>query len=205
MTFFIFVDDDARCPALLCVYHTHCHMYVTHFVKCMSYTLSLTLSRTCHTHCHTHSHVHFTHFVTLFDDSTLQTGGETPHNAKHDMTLGRLRWVGSLKSHVSFAKEPYKKDYVLQKRPVIWRSLLIVAIPYSFQICRWWCVMSHTHTHTHTHTHILSCAYRTHWGTHTHDISVRCHVCAQMCEFFFIDFLFISVSVLEHAHMKCVC
>jgi len=26
---------------------------------------------------------------------------------------------------VSFAKEPYKRDYILQKRPIIWRSLLI--------------------------------------------------------------------------------
>ena len=26
---------------------------------------------------------------------------------------------------VSFAKEPYKRDYILQKRPIILRSLLI--------------------------------------------------------------------------------
>jgi len=31
------------------------------------------------------------------------------------------------KSWVSFAKEPYKRDYTLQKRPDILRSLLIVA------------------------------------------------------------------------------
>jgi len=31
---------------------------------------------------------------------------------------------------VSFAKEPYKRDYILQKRPTIWRSLLTVATPY---------------------------------------------------------------------------
>ena len=30
------------------------------------------------------------------------------------------------------AKEPYKRDYILQKRPIILRSLLIVATPYSF-------------------------------------------------------------------------
>jgi len=35
--------------------------------------------------------------------------------------------VSSLKLYVSFAKEPYKRDYILQKRPVILRSLLIVA------------------------------------------------------------------------------
>jgi len=30
-----------------------------------------------------------------------------------------------VKSQVSFAKEPYKRDYILQKRPIIWRSLLM--------------------------------------------------------------------------------
>jgi len=44
--------------------------------------------------------------------------------------MGWLRLVGSLKLWVSFAKEPYKRDYILQKRPVILRSLLIVATPY---------------------------------------------------------------------------
>jgi len=45
----------------------------------------------------------------------------------HDM--GWLRFVGSLKLQVSFAKEPYKRDDILQKRPIILRSLLIVATP----------------------------------------------------------------------------
>jgi len=39
----------------------------------------------------------------------------------------RLRFVGSLNLHVSFAKEPFKRDYILQKRPMILRSLLSVA------------------------------------------------------------------------------
>jgi len=38
--------------------------------------------------------------------------------------------VGSLKIYVSFAKEPFGRDYILQKRPMILRSLLIVATPY---------------------------------------------------------------------------
>jgi len=41
-----------------------------------------------------------------------------------------LQLVGSLKLQVSFAKEPYKKDDILQKRPMILRSLLIEATPY---------------------------------------------------------------------------
>jgi len=44
-------------------------------------------------------------------------------------SLGLLRVVGSIKLQLSFAKEPYKRDYILQKRPVILRSLLIVATP----------------------------------------------------------------------------
>ena len=44
-------------------------------------------------------------------------------------TMGWLRLVGSLKLKVSFAKEPFQRDYILQKRPMIWRSLPIVATP----------------------------------------------------------------------------
>ena len=40
-----------------------------------------------------------------------------------------LRLVGSLKLQASFAKEPYKTDDILQKRPIILRSLLIEATP----------------------------------------------------------------------------
>ena len=47
------------------------------------------------------------------------------------LAMGWLRIVGSFKLLVSFAKEPYKRDDILQKRHVIWRSLLIVATPYT--------------------------------------------------------------------------
>ena len=46
------------------------------------------------------------------------------------VTMGWLRLVGCLKLQVSLAKEPYKRDDILQKRPIILRSLLIVATPY---------------------------------------------------------------------------
>ena len=48
-----------------------------------------------------------------------------------ETTMGWLRLVGALKVQVSFAKEPYKRDDILQKRPIILRRLLIVATPYS--------------------------------------------------------------------------
>jgi len=43
--------------------------------------------------------------------------------------MGWLQLVGSLKLQVTFAKEPYKRDYILQKRLMMLRSLLIVATP----------------------------------------------------------------------------
>jgi len=45
-------------------------------------------------------------------------------------SMGWLQLVGSLKIQVSFAKEPYKKNCILPKRPIILRSLLIVANTY---------------------------------------------------------------------------
>jgi len=50
-------------------------------------------------------------------------------------TMGWLRLVGSIELYVSFAKSPVKKtifceDYILRKRPIILRSLPIVATPY---------------------------------------------------------------------------
>jgi len=44
-----------------------------------------------------------------------------------------LLWgsVGKLQAQVSFSKEPYKKDDILQTRTISLRSLLIVANPYS--------------------------------------------------------------------------
>jgi len=53
-----------------------------------------------------------------------------------DMHMGWLWWVDPLKLQVSFAKEPYKRDDILQKRPVISRSQLIVATPYPFVLRR---------------------------------------------------------------------
>jgi len=50
--------------------------------------------------------------------------------------MGWLRLVGSLKLQVSFAKEPYKRDDILQKRPIILRNLLILATPNPLDSCR---------------------------------------------------------------------
>jgi len=47
----------------------------------------------------------------------------------HHNAMGWLQLVGSLKLQVSFAKEPYKRDDILQKRPIFLRSLPIVVTP----------------------------------------------------------------------------
>jgi len=52
------------------------------------------------------------------------------HKRHASFYMGWLRLVGSFKMLVSFAKEPYQRGYILQKRPIILRSLLIVATPY---------------------------------------------------------------------------
>ena len=48
------------------------------------------------------------------------------------LCIGLLQVVGCLKFQVSCAKEPYKRDCILQKRPMILRSLPIVATPYIY-------------------------------------------------------------------------
>ena len=58
-------------------------------------------------------------------------GPQSQHTPNLKADMGWLRLVGSLKSYVSFAKEPYKRDDTLQKRPIILRSLLTVATPYT--------------------------------------------------------------------------
>jgi len=56
----------------------------------------------------------------------------TPYHIKTEAhaNMGWLRLVGSLKIQVSFAKEPYKRYDILQKRPMILSILLIIATPY---------------------------------------------------------------------------
>ena len=49
-------------------------------------------------------------------------------------TMGWLMLVASIKLQVSFAKEPHKRDAILQKRPIILSILLIVATPYPLKI-----------------------------------------------------------------------
>ena len=59
--------------------------------------------------------------------------------------MGWLRLVSSLKFQVSFAKEPYTREDILQKRPVSWRSLLMVATTYFPQLPLTHLKVTHSH------------------------------------------------------------
>jgi len=76
--------------------------------------------------------------------------------------MGWLRLVGFLKLWVSFVKEPYKTDDILQKRPIISRSLLIVATPYVYAY-----TLQHTATHCNTIQYTVThCNMLQHAATH---------------------------------------
>jgi len=80
---------------------------------CALSLVSLSLSLT-----HAHMYASSRHHSFICIDSDLDT-------------MGWLRLLGSWKSQVSFAKEPHKRYCVLQKRPMIFGSLLIVATSYT--------------------------------------------------------------------------
>jgi len=49
--------------------------------------------------------------------------------------MGWLQLVGSIRLQVFFAKEPYKRDDILPKRPIILSIVLTVATPHRFSHC----------------------------------------------------------------------
>ena len=52
------------------------------------------------------------------------------YSNRANASMGWLWLVGWIKLQVSFAKETYKRDNILQKRPIILPILLTVATPY---------------------------------------------------------------------------
>jgi len=98
-------------------------------------------------------------------------------------SMGWLRLVGSLKLQVSFAKEPYKRDYVLQKRPIILRRLLIVATPYLY-LCK--CIMN-IYTHRYIYTNIFVC--------------IHICICTCICIFTCIHTYYIYIHAYAYIHM----
>jgi len=90
--------------------------------------------------------------------------------------MGWLRLVGLIKLYVSFAKEIYKRDDSLQKRPMILSILLTVATPYNTLV---YCVVvccSVLRGDTATHSNTLQ-----HTATHTNDARYASVACYQIC------------------------
>jgi len=70
---------------------------------------------------------------------------ENISNIRTHSRMGWLRWVGALKLYVSVAECRLFYRALLQKRPIILRSLLIVATPYHIycgyiRVLRWWAI-----------------------------------------------------------------
>jgi len=62
-----------------------------------------------------------------------------------------IRRILAQNKWVYFAKEPYKRDYILQKRPIILRRLLIVATPYDAYWHTKLLFGAHMYTHMYIH------------------------------------------------------
>jgi len=101
--------------------HTHKHTHTHTHANTHTHTHTNT-----HTHAHTHTHICI--YIYICNYGYYKFVAPNLHGTLA-LAMGWLRLVGSLKLQVSFAKEPYKRDYILQKRPIILRSLLIVATP----------------------------------------------------------------------------
>jgi len=79
------------------------------------------------------------------------------YSHKHTHTLmGRLILEGPLKSQVSFAEYRLFYRSLLQKRPIIVRSLLVAATPYKQMHARTLYTSPHINTHRHAHIHAYS-------------------------------------------------
>jgi len=112
-----------RCKHVFMCVHTHTHTHVcTHAhthktIMLVDCTISLGDLHIC-------SRVLW--IIPIFQKNCFQHIGTT---TDQKINMGWLRLVGSFKLQISFAKEPYQRDDILQKRPMIFRSLLIVATP----------------------------------------------------------------------------
>ena len=91
----------------------------------------------------------------------------------HTIPMGWLRLVGSLKSQVSFAEYRLFYRALLQKRPMILRSLPIVATPYAYMHIRHLFI----YIHTYAHVFVLSSTLLLHFLSCTRQTRARLQVC----------------------------
>ena len=127
----------SRCStATRCITLNHAATIVNIFAIHCSTLKHNTLQHTA-THCNTLQHT-ATHCNTQCN-TLSHPGGHTRRRKRNSRNDGRhstychcSRYVVCVwrKLKVSFVKQPYKRDHILQKRPIILRSILIVATPY---------------------------------------------------------------------------
>jgi len=95
------------------------------------------------------------------------------HSGRHLSRMKWLRSVGFLKLQVSFAKEPYARDDILQKRPITLRHTRVCGCE-----CGW--ILLHNPHHficIHVYIHMYTC---THVYLHMY-ASIHVRVCACVC------------------------
>jgi len=143
------IGSPSKCNRLnIIFYFLYIYVYIFYiymYVSFISYVPCNTLQHTA-THCNTLQHT-ATHCNTLQHTATHRNTSSiyicmylssTMRIRHHHLVtrschayvhMGWLRLIGSLKLQVSFAKEPYKRYYILQKRLIFSRSLQVVATP----------------------------------------------------------------------------
>ena len=157
--------------------YAYIHLYVYMYINIISINVYIFI------YIHLYTRTFMCYNVFLYTHTT----GYSPHVCMFLQTdtnrlihkhMGWLRLVGSFKLQVSFAKEPCKRDDILQKRPVILRCLLIEATTYTDthtqSHANWFtchttaCFYTDRQTDTHTQTHNTRTHAHAHTNTHTH-------------------------------------
>jgi len=92
------------------------------------------------------THPYVTCLIHMYD-MTHPCARQIPPVASKSSRMGWLQSVGSIKLQVSFAKEPYKRDEILHKRPAILSILLTVATPYAND-------MTYSYVRNKTHSYV---------------------------------------------------
>jgi len=72
---------------------------------------------------------HMNEFVSCVDESPLKRAMQLHTRCSSGTGMGWLRLVGSIQLYVSFAKEPYNRDNILQKRPITLSMLVTKGSP----------------------------------------------------------------------------
>jgi len=131
------------------VQHTGIH-YSTLQPTATHYNTTYHITTQCNTMQHTHTGIAVCVVRNFFQFHILVQRHIATLDLQNLPPMWWLRLVGSLKLWVSFAKYCLFNRSLLQKRPKIWRGLLIVATPYvctciHVYICEHVCMCAYTH------------------------------------------------------------